>query len=621
VSAVSDRVAAGPACPRRRERNGSMRSVWGFRSYARPHAAALVAGVGLRVGELLADLAQPWPLAVVIDSVLGTKPLPGFLRGPLGPFSGTRTVLLTAAAAASLVLAFTSAAFDYLGDRVMNSAGERITAAIRTDLFAHLHRLPLTFHDGHSVGELASRVSADTDRIDDGLVDVFSTVMPGILSVGGLLAMMLAVDWRLGLIGLASAPILAVTISRYTRLTRQAARSRRARESSLMGTVAETLIGIRAVQALGRHDVHDQRFAAANGQTLAAGLRAVDVRARFTPIVEVGAAAGATVLLWVGAYGVLHRAWTLGLLIVEVAYVGNLLKPIRSLSRLSLTLSNGAASAERVRAVLDERPVQASDDRPILTPRKPRATGAVELRGVDFGYGNQPVLRDVTLAIAPRQRVALVGANGTGKSTFLALLARLYDPDRGTVLLDGQPVHQLPIGWLRDQIAVVLQDTFLFSGTLWDNLAYGNPLASRREIVAAADRAMVTDFACGLPSGFHTLLGDSGTGLSGGQRQRVAIARALLRDAPIVLLDEPTSALDLAAEHMVINALRPLLENRTVVMATHRPALLALADRILQTEGGAITEMRTSPALAINGNQRHLAAWARPWFYGVPSPR
>jgi len=595
---MPDRMGTRQARPR--ERNGSARSLWSFRSYARPHAAALVAGVGLRIGELLADLAQPWPLAVVIDSVLGTRPLPGFLKVPLEPFSGTRAMLLTAAAAASLVLAFTSAALDYLGDRVMNSAGERMTAAIRTDLFAHLHRLPLSFHDLHSVGELASRVSADTDRIDDGLVDVFSTVVPGILSVGGLLAMMLAVDWRLGLIGLASAPVLAVTIGRYTRLTRQAARSRRARESSLMGTVAETLVGIRAVHALGRHDVHDRRFAVANGQTLEAGLQAVDVRARFTPIVEIGAAVGATALLWVGAYGVLHHAWTLGLLIVEVAYVGNLLKPIRSLSRLSLTLSSGAASAERVRAVLDERPVQACDDPPILAPRTPRATGAVELRGVDFGYGDQPVLRDVTLTIAPGERVALVGANGTGKSTLLALLARLYDPDRGTVQLDGQPIHQLPIGWLRDQIAVVLQDTFLFSGALWDNIAYGNPSASRQEILAAADLAMVTDFARGLPSGFLTLLGDSGTGLSGGQRQRVAIARALLRDAPIVLLDEPTSALDLEAERVVIRALRPLLENRTVVMATYRPALLALADRILHTEGGTIAEIRNAPALAIN---------------------
>jgi ABC-type multidrug transport system fused ATPase/permease subunit len=586
-----------------------------FGSYARPHAAALAAGVGLRIGELLADLAQPWPLAVVIDSVLGTKPLSGFLKIPLGPFTGARTSLLTAAAAASLILALASAAFDYLGDRVMNGAGERITAAIRTDLFAHLHRLPLTFHDGHSVGELASRVSADTDRIDDGLVDVFSTVVPGILSVGGLLAMMLAVDWQLGLIGLASAPLLAFTIGRYTRLTRQAARSRRARESTLMGTVAETLVGIRAVHALGRHDVHDRRFAAANGQTLAAGLRAVDVRARFTPIVEAGAAVGATTLLWAGAYGVLHHAWTLGILVIEVAYVGNLLKPIRSLSRLSLTLSNAAASAERVRAVLDQQPVQAPGDLPALAPRTPRATGAVELRNVDFGYRGQPVLRNVTLAIAPGERVALVGANGAGKSTLLALLARLYDPDHGTVLLDSQPIRQLPIGWLRDQIAVVLQDTFLFSGTLWDNIAYGNPSATRQEILAAADLAMVTDFAHHLPSGFHTLLGDNGTGLSGGQRQRVAIARALLRDAPVVLLDEPTSALDLEAEHVVINALRPLMQNRTVVMATHRPALLALAHRILRTHHGAITQNQNAPEQAMN---HAPLPGTSPWFPEAP---
>jgi len=315
----------------------------------------------------------------------------------------------------------------------------------------------------------------------------------------------------------------------------------------------------------------------------------------------------------VGAYGVLHRAWTLGLLIVEVAYVGNLLKPIRSLSRLSLTLSSAAASAERVRAVLDQ-PVQDSSDRPRLAPRAPRATGAIDLCGVDFGYGNQPVLRDVTLTIIPRQRVALVGANGTGKSTLLALLARLYDPERGSVLLDGQPIHQLPISWLRDQIAVVLQDTFLFSGTLWDNIAYGNPSATRQETLAAADHAMVTEFARGLPSGFQTLLGDSGTGLSGGQRQRVAIARALLRGAPIVLLDEPTSALDLEAERTVISALRPLMENRTVVMATHRPALLALADRILHAQGGAITEIRNTPALAMNDTS---LPGPSPWVPGV----
>jgi ATP-binding cassette, subfamily B, bacterial len=617
VSAVPGDVVAGTARSRRRGRTGGIRSVSSFRGYARPHVPALTAGVALRIGELLADLALPWPLAVVIDSVLGTKPLSGFLKVPLGHFTGTRTMLLTAAVAASLILTLASAAFDYLGDRVMNGAGERITAAIRTDLFAHLHRLPLTFHDAHSVGELASRVSADTDRIDDSLVDVFSTVLPGIMSVAGLLAMMLAVNWRLGLIGLASAPLLAITIGRYTRLTRQAARSRRAKESGLMGTVAETLVGIRAVHALGRHDLHDRRFAAANGQTLAAGLRAVDVRARFTPLVEIGAALGATVLLWAGAYGVLHHAWTLGILIVEVAYVGNLLKPIRSLSRLSLTLSNGAASAERVRAVLDERPVQDSRDLPMLTPRTPRAVGAVALHNVHFGYRDKPVLQGVTLAIAPGERVALVGANGAGKSTLLALLARLYDPDHGTVLLDGQPIRQLPIGWLREQIAVVLQDTFLFSGTLWDNIAYGSPSATRQEILAAADLAMVTEFARVLPAGFRTLLGDSGTGLSGGERQRVAIARALLRDAPVVLLDEPTSALDLDAEHVVINALRPLMQNRTVVMATHRPALLALAHRILHTHHGAITENKNTPAAAMNHTP---PPGPSPWFLGARPP-
>ena len=595
---------------------GRTGSLAAFRGYARPHLRALLGGVALRVGELAADLAQPWPLAVVVDSVLGGRPVHGVLAPALGRFATGPVHLLTAAVVLGLGLTLASAAFDYLGDRVMNGAGERITAAIRSNLFAHLHRLPLAFHDGQSVGELANRVSADTDNIDDALVDVFSTVVPGILSIAGLLAMMLVVDWRLGLIGIVSAPVLAVTIGRYTRLTRQAARTRRAREGRLSGFVAETLTGVRAVQALGRHDVHDRRFAAVNGDTLEAGLRAVDVRARFTPLVEVGAAIGSAALVWVGAYGVLHHSWTLGLLLVELSYSASMLKPIRSLSRLSLTLSTGAASAERVRAVLDEEPLgpagpadhaAAGGDAPAggagATPeRAERAAGAIELRDVAFGYGRETVLRDATLAIRPGERIALLGGNGAGKSTVLALLARLYDPEAGELLLDGRPYREAPLGWLRDQIGVVLQDTFLFSGTLWENVAYGRPSASREEIRAASERAMVAEFARALPDGFQTRLGDRGIGLSGGQRQRVAIARALLRDAPVVLLDEPTSALDLEAERVVVEALASLMDGRTVVMATHRPALLALAERVLEVGGGCLAPSSIERAAALEAS-------------------
>src|SRR5262249_39122064 len=266
----------------------------------------------------------------------------------------------------------------------------------------------------------------------------------------------------------------------------------------------------------------------------------------------------------------------------------SMLRPIRLLSGLSLTFSRAAAAAERVAAVLDEPLPGAGRGSPAEPPA--RLTGRIELRGVTFGYDRGPVLNDVSLLVQPGERIALVGANGAGKSSILALLSRLYEPTSGTILLNGYPIEALPLPWLRQQIAVVLQDTFLFSGTLWDNIAYGNPEAGRDEIVRAADLALVTEFARELPAGFDTVLGDRGTGLSGGQQQRVAIARALLRDAPVVLLDEPTSGLDLEAERIVVEALCSLMQGRTVVMATHRPALLDLADRVLSVESGVLTE-------------------------------
>jgi ABC-type multidrug transport system fused ATPase/permease subunit len=565
---------------------GALGSLWHFRRYGRPHVMPLVGGIGLRAGELVADLAQPWPLAIIVDTVLGTKPLHGVAAAAFAPFSGSKQTLLAGAALSALAIAVVSGALDYLGDRVMNGAGERITAAIRADLFGHLQRLPLAYHDGHQVGELASRVSSDTANIEDALVDVFSTLLPGVMTVAGLALMTLVLNWHLGLVAFAATPVVAVVFARYTRLTRTAARARREREGRLTAQVVEVLSGIRTVLALGRHEVHDEQFADGNARTLEAGLRSVDLRARLTPLVEASAAVGTAALLGVGAWGVMRGAWSLGLLLVVASSARNMLKPIRSLSSLSLSMSRAAASAERVLAVLDE-PLPVG---PARRPRARKAVGRIELRDVTFGYGRGRVLERVALVVEPGTRLAVLGPNGAGKSSLLALLARLYEPDEGDVLLDGISIDALPLSWLRSQLAVVPQDTFLFSGTLRQNIAYGRPGAKNTEIMDAARRALVDEFARDLPDGYDTMLGDRGSGLSGGQRQRVAIARALLRDAPIVLLDEPTSGLDLKAERTVVKALRTLVQGRTVVMVTHRPALVDLADSFVSIENGRVIQ-------------------------------
>jgi ABC-type multidrug transport system fused ATPase/permease subunit len=566
---------------------GLLRQFWRFRAYGRQHLRVLSLGVGMRVAELFADLAQPWPLALVIDDVVRGRRSHGVLASVFG---GSQLVTLTVAAVALLVITLASGVFDYLGDRVMNGAGERITAAIRGDVFAHLQRLPMSFHDRQAVGELTSRISIDTNRIEDGLVDLFSTLLPGLLAIAGFAAVLLAVDWRLGLIAVGCIPLVFLTAARYTRLTRHSARRKRVAEGQLAGFVAESLQGIRTIHAFGRHDLHDARFATGNTATLRAGLRAVELRARFTPLLEAATALGTAVLLFVGGYGVLSQWWTVGLLVVVASYLRDMVKPMRALSRLSITFTQGAASAERVAAILDQPPPARVSSRRLPA----RAIGRICLHDVELDYGRGPILHHFNLAIEPGERVALLGPNGAGKSTVLALIAGLYAPTRGQVFLDGVSLADLADLWLHRQVAVVLQDTFLFSGTLADNIRFARPDAPIHEVSRAADAALVTEFAADLPDGLDTRLADRGTGLSGGQRQRVGIARALLLDAPIVLLDEPTTGLDKHAEELVLQALTKLVDGRTVVMTTHRSALTRLATRTVHLHNGAVSHPATA---------------------------
>ena len=569
-------------------------TLWRFRAYGRPHRRLLVLGVLCRIGELLADLAVPWPIALVIDGVLRHGRLHGLQGVVVRGFGVSGVGLLILAAVASLVFTLLSGALDYLGDRVMNSAGERITASIRADVFSRLLRLPMAFHDRRSVGELTSRMSSDTDRIEDSLIDVFSTLLPGVMTLGGLAAVITVLDWRLGLIALAAAPLVFFAAQRYSRLTRQAARARRAAEGQLAALTAETITGIRTVHVAGTQGVHEQEFARYNGTALRAGLRSVDLRARFTPLLEATSACGTAGLLLAGGYGALRGWWTVGILVVALAYFRDMLGPLRSMSRLSLTLTTGAASAERVAEILDVPDHRRPDHhKPVQAPS--RIEPSVHLQKVGLDYGRGPVLTGLDLDVPAGTRLALSGPNGSGKTSVLALIAGLYHPATGRVLIGGHDVANLENSVLRSHVSAVLQDTFLFSGSVFDNVLLGRPGASPDEVVQACDAAGVLEFTDELPDGLSTRLGDRGVGLSGGQRQRVGIARALLRDSPIVLLDEPTSGLDLAAERTLIDALKRLMHGRTVIMTTHRPALLDLADRTETLREGRLVTASSRP--------------------------
>jgi ATP-binding cassette subfamily B protein/subfamily B ATP-binding cassette protein MsbA len=573
---------------------GTLRELWRFRDFARPHLSSLLLGVLFRAAETLADLATPWPLALVINDLLGggSKSAGGPLLYVARWFGTSPWALLLVAGASTVLFTLLSGLFDYLGDRTMNGAGEKITAGIRASVFGYVERLPMGYHDRQSVGELSNRVMSDTSNIEDSLVDLFSTLIPAALTLVGTMTVLLFVNGWLGLVGLCTAPLVFVTALHYAKLTRVLARRRRAAVGELTGFVTESLQGIRTVHAFGSQETEDARFGATNTQVLGLGLRRVDLSARFTPALEAVSAVGTAALLVVGGFGALRGWWSVGVLVVVTTYLNNMLKPMKDLAKLAPSFNQGAASAERIAAILDE-------PREHLGPidgLAQRVTGEIELRDVGLDYGRGPVLSGLSLTVRAGERVALLGDNGAGKSTTMSLIGGLYGPTSGQVLLDGLSVPDLPEHWLHQQVAMVLQDTFLFSGSLMDNLRYGHSEATDEEVAAVAEAALVTEFADLLPDGLSTVVAAGGVGLSGGQRQRVGIARALLVDSPVVLLDEPTVGLDVHAEKLVVQALTRLMDGRTVIMTTHQPELTRLANRTVYLHrGGVVEEISTPP--------------------------
>jgi ATP-binding cassette subfamily B protein/subfamily B ATP-binding cassette protein MsbA len=539
--------------------------------------------------ELAANLAAPWPLALVINDLLQGQNKSGALHAVAQWFGGSPLAMLSVAAIAVLVITAASGLFDYLGDVLLNGAGERITSRIRADVFDYVERLPMTFHDRQTVGELTSRVVSDTSTVESSLLDLFTDLIPGVLSVVGTLVVMLSVDWRLGLIALTVSPLVYRTATRFARLTRQYSRRRRAAIGELTGFVTESLQGIRTVHAFASQDVEDRRFGAENDDVLALGLRKVAISARFSPVLEVVSALGTALLLFIGGYGALRHWWSAGVLVVVTSYLQNIFKPMQTLAKLAPSFAQGAASAERIGAILD----QPTDHVGTPEPLPARVRGRIELREVGLDYGRGPVFEAISHTIEAGERIALLGDNGAGKSTLLSLIGGLYRPTHGQILLDGHSVPDAPERWLHQQVAMVLQDTFLFSGTLADNIRYGRPDTAPDEIARVAEAALVTEFAEHFPNGLDTVIGTGGIGLSGGQRQRVGIARALLVNAPVVLLDEPTTGLDVHAEQLVVAALTRLIEDRTVIMTTHRPALIALATRTVHLRRGGVLETAT----------------------------
>ncbi len=555
----------------------------------RPHWKALGIAMLAVIGVAITDLLEPWPLKIVFDQLLKSKPMPEWLSVIVRSWLGeSRFAILHFAAFGVIAIAVVGAISSYGEKYFTTSVGQWVMHDLRRTLYFHIQRLSLAFHNEKRTGDLISRVTSDIDAIQSFITSALLDTVINVLTLVGLIGVMFYLNFKFTLIALSVTPVLFVVVYSFTRRIKQASRDVRKKESDIVSTIEEVFSSIRVVKAFAREDYEQRRLEEKSLESVEMALRARSFKAKLSPAVEVIVACGTCLVLWYGGQLVLTGKLTPGLLLVFLLYLGKMYKPMRELSKMTDTFSRAAVGFERIQEVLQ------TNGEVLDLPRArsaPRFKGKIEFDHVDFGYTpDQLILQDVNFVIEPGQIAAFVGPSGTGKTTIISLVARFYDPLSGTVKIDGQDIRMFKQASLRGQISFVLQETLLFHAPIWQNIAYGRPEANRKEIIQAAQLANAEEFIEKMPEGYDTIVGERGVTLSGGQRQRIAIARAIIRKAPLLILDEPATGLDAVSEELVFDALGRLMKNATCIVIAHRLATINRSDVIFVVKDSTIVE-------------------------------
>jgi subfamily B ATP-binding cassette protein MsbA len=566
----------------------------------RPYWKALTLAFAGVLGETLSDVLEPWPIKVVVDNILQSKKLPGWLAGFVsGLFGQNKLAILNFAVAAVAGIAVVGAVSSYIEKYLTTSVSQWVTHDLRRTLYNHIQRLSLAEYDKAQTGDLISRVTTDIGAVQDFVNSALLGILVNVLTLIGMTGVMLYINWRFTLIALSIAPALFAVVYSFTRRIKKASRAVRKKESELVSVVQEVLSSPRVVKAFAREDFEVTRFESQSLENVETALEARSIKAKLSPIVDVMVAVGTCLVLGYGARLALRGQLSAGVLIVFLLYLGKMYKPMRELSKMTDTVSKAMVGYERIQEVLEiESGVR---DLP-RSRRAPRFKGKIEFDRVNFAYDEKsPVLKDISFSIEPGQVAAIVGPSGTGKTTIISLLPRFYDPQSGAIKIDGADIRGYKLKSVREQISFVLQDTLLFHASVWDNIAYGKPDATRDQIMRAAKEANAHEFIEKLPEGYNTMVGERGATLSGGQRQRIAIARAIIRDTPLLILDEPTSGLDSASEQTVIEALDRLMEGKTCIVVAHHLNAIRHADVVLVVKDSELVEQGTHEELLAAG--------------------